>query len=274
MEWEEKWRREKERRKEVMEERGEEFERESRRLTWIRAYNDSRMGMKAKENENDRRLLETINEWQEIQATQKYSKDTYPSEIFQAMEELRSCSVLTDLTLSVEHGRTIHAHSIVLAAVSSLIHQVLQQRSEKNEREIFLQVGPEVSHSGICTVLEFAYTGSITGLKSKSLAQIQAAALYLEVPRLLELCTEEQKRVRKKDADENIRKTVGEEHRKVNLQSIRRLWEDRVGCDVELEAEGRIFHGKDVTYYGTSKSFRYIHFVSALTPSASVRCRL
>lgn len=249
MEWEERWRREKERQKKVREERGDEFERESRRLTWIRAYNDSRMGMKGKEDKDERTIREATNKWNETQETQKYTKDTYPTELFRAMEELRSCSVLTDLTLSVEHGLTVHAHSLVLAAVSSLIQQMLQQRSGKNEREMFVRVAPEVSDLGLSAVLEFAYTGNIAGLDSKSLAQIQAAALYLEVPRVLELCEEEEERKRKKDAEKHMRYIVGEDHRKVNLQSIRQLWEDRVGCDVELEAEGRIFHGKNATHY-------------------------
>lgn len=249
MEWEERWRREKERRKKVMEERGEEFERENRRLTWIRAYNDTRLGIKENEDIKDERAIQdTMKKWKEIQETKKCAKDTYPTEIFQAMEELRCCSILTDLTLSVEHGLTVHAHSIVLAAVSSLIQRMLQQKKEKNEKEIFLFVGPEVSDLGVSAVLEFAYTGSIAGLNSKSLAQIQAAALYLGAPRVVELCQEEEERERKKDAEKNMRKIVGEEHRKVNLHSIRQLWEERVGCDVELEAEGRIFHGKDMSH--------------------------
>ncbi|XP_026798989.3 kelch-like protein 33 [Pangasianodon hypophthalmus] len=256
MEWEERWRREKERRKKVMEEGGEEFERERRRLTWIRAYNDSRMGMKEKEDIKNERTIQEMMEWNDKQETQKYTKDTYPSEIFQAMEELRCCSVLTDLTLSVEHGLTVRAHSLVLAAVSSLIQQMLQQRNEKNEKEIFLRVGPEVSDLGVSAVLEFAYSGSITGLNSKSLAQIQAAALYLGVPRVLEICKEEEERQRKKDAEKNMRNSTGEEHRKVNLQAIRQLWEERVGCDVELEAEGRIFHAHRVILSASSDYFR------------------
>ncbi|KAB5518418.1 hypothetical protein PHYPO_G00165640 [Pangasianodon hypophthalmus] len=256
MEWEERWRREKERRKKVMEEGGEEFERERRRLTWIRAYNDSRMGMKEKEDIKNERTIQEMMEWNDKQETQKYTKDTYPSEIFQAMEELRCCSVLTDLTLSVEHGLTVRAHSLVLAAVSSLIQQMLQKRNEKNEKEIFLRVGPEVSDLGVSAVLEFAYSGSITGLNSKSLAQIQAAALYLGVPRVLEICKEEEERQRKKDAEKNMRNSTGEEHRKVNLQAIRQLWEERVGCDVELEAEGRIFHAHRVILSASSDYFR------------------
>lgn len=239
MEWEERWRREKERRKKVMEEGGEEFERESKKLTWIKAYNDSRMGMREKEDVKNERMKE----W-----PQKYTKDSYPTEIFQAMEELRCCSVLTDLTLSVKHGITIHAHSLVLAAVSSLIQDMLQQRKEKNQRERCLCVGPEVSDLGLSAVLEFAYTGNIAGLNVTSLPQIQAAAQYLRVPRVLELCKEEEKDC-KKGVRKNRRKTIGEEHRKVNLQCIRQLWEERVGCDVDLEAEGRTFDGEDTRYH-------------------------
>lgn len=227
-----------------MEEGGEELERESKRLTWIRAYNDSKMGMNEKLGvKNGRTVQETLDEWDDKPEIQKYTKDTYPTEIFQAVEELRCCSILTDLTLSVEDGLTVHAHSLVLAAVSSLIRQMLRQRNAKTEREIFLSVSPEVSYLGISAVLQFAYSGSIAGLNSKSLAQIQAAALYLGVPIVLELCKEEEERERKKNAEKNMRKSVAGEHMQVNLQSIRKLWEERVGCDVELEAEGRTFHG-------------------------------
>ncbi|KAG7314080.1 hypothetical protein KOW79_022576 [Hemibagrus wyckioides] len=253
MEWEERWRREKERRKKVMEEGGEEFERESKKLTWIKAYNDSRMGMKEKE---DVMSQDTTDEWDDEQEPQKCTKETYSTEIFQAMEDLRCCSILTDLALSVKHGLTIHAHSLVLAAVSSLILEMLQQRNEQNEREICLCVGPEVSDLGLNAVLEFAYTGTISDLNRGSLPQIQAAALYLGVPRVLELCKEEEEIERKKDVEKNRRKIVGEEHRKVNLQSIRQLWEERVGCDVELEAEGRTFHAHRVILSASSDYFR------------------
>ncbi|KAK3507413.1 hypothetical protein QTP70_019652 [Hemibagrus guttatus] len=188
MEWEERWRREKERRKKVMEEGGEEFERENKKLTWIKAYNDSRMGMKEKEDvKNERMSQDMMDEWDD--EPQKCTKETYPTEIFQAMEELRCCSVLTDLDLSVKHGLTIHAHSLVLAA-----------------------------------------------LRFKLLLCIW------EFPGFWSSAKKEEERERKKDAEKNKRRIVGEEHRKVNLQSIRQLWEDRVGCDVELEAEGRTFH--------------------------------
>ncbi|MCI4394907.1 hypothetical protein PGIGA_G00174270 [Pangasianodon gigas] len=53
-----------------------------------------------------------------------------------------------------------------------------------------------------------------------------------------------------------MRNIIGEEHRKVNLQAIRQLWEERVGCDVELEAEGRIFHAHRVILSAGSDYFR------------------
>ncbi|XP_060747979.1 kelch-like protein 33 isoform X2 [Tachysurus vachellii] len=256
MEWEERWRREKERRKKVMEEGGEEFDRESKKLTWIKAYNDRRMGMKEKEDvKNERIIRDTIKEWDDEQEPEKCTRETYSSEVFQAMEELRCCSVLTDLIVNVKHGHTIHAHSLVLAAVSSLILEMLQKRNEQNEREICLCVGPEVSDLGLNAVLEFAYTGAISDLNRRSLAQIQAAALYLGVPRVLELCKEEEERKRRKYAEKNQRKNVGEKHRKVTLQSIRQLREDKVGCDVELEAEGRTFHAHRVILSASSDYF-------------------
>ncbi|GAA6094195.1 kelch-like protein 33 [Tachysurus ichikawai] len=257
MEWEERWRREKEQRKKVMEEGGEEFDRESKKLTWIKAYNDRRMGMKEKEDiKKERMIRDTIKEWDDEQEPEKCTRETYSSEVFQAMEELRCCSVLTDLIVNVKHGHTIRAHSLVLAAVSSLILEMLQKRNEQNEREICLCVGPEVSDLGLNAVLEFAYTGAISDLNRRSLAQIQAAALYLEVPRVVELCKEEEERQGRKYAEKNKRKNVGEEHRKVTLQSIRQLREDKVGCDVELEAEGRTFHAHRVFLSANSDYFR------------------
>ncbi|KAI5087925.1 kelch-like protein 33, partial [Silurus meridionalis] len=256
MEWEERWRKEKERRKKVIDEGGEEFERESRRLTWIRAYNDSRMGMKEnKVMKNERGIQETENKWNDEIETKKFTKDSYPTEIFKAMEKLRCCSVLTDLILSVEHGFVVHAHSVVLAAVSTRIQQMLQQRNEKNESEICLHLGPEVCYVGLSAVLEFAYSGKIAGLNNNSLAQIQAAALHLGVSRVLELCKKEEEGERKKNEEKEMKKMNGKEHRKLNLQSIRQLWAEKVGCDVELEAQGRKFHAHRVILSASSDYF-------------------
>lgn len=44
-----------------------------------------------------------------------------------------------------------------------------------------------------------------------------------------------------KRAEEKI---SAEEQMKVSLQSIRELWAERVGCDVELDVGGTSFHGE------------------------------
>ena len=41
MAWEERWRRDKERRKRMIEEGGEKMQEENRRLSWIKAYNET-----------------------------------------------------------------------------------------------------------------------------------------------------------------------------------------------------------------------------------------
>uniref|UniRef100_A0AAR2JLX1 BTB domain-containing protein n=1 Tax=Pygocentrus nattereri TaxID=42514 RepID=A0AAR2JLX1_PYGNA len=160
---------------------------------------------------------------------------------------LEQWSVLTDLTLVLEKGLSFQSHSLVLAAVSTVIQKMLQERTEE---KMCLRLGPEVSGLGLSAVLEFAYTGNLTGLDRESLAQIQKAALYLGVPRVLELCKEEEDR-KKRESDgskkvEEMKKISAEEQMEASLRSIRQLWAEGVGCDVELEAEGIVYHGKEI----------------------------
>ncbi|KAK1792643.1 hypothetical protein P4O66_012577, partial [Electrophorus voltai] len=261
MEWEERWRREKERRKKAMEEGGERFEEENRKLRWIKAFNDRRMGLKGKEEtENIRNEKE---EMERVENTKggawKCGTPIYPREIFRALQKLRQCSLLTDLTLSVDSGLSFQAHFLVMAAVSSVLQQKLQERDMEKPKEMFLCLVPEVSGLGLSAVLEFAYTGTITGLTRESLAEIQTAALCLGVPRVLELCKEEDERKQKQEGEQKMedkRKTSAEEQMKVSLESIKQLWKDKIGCDVELEAEGRIFHAHRVLLSVSSDYFR------------------
>ncbi|XP_072526172.1 kelch-like protein 33 [Salminus brasiliensis] len=260
MEWEERWRREKERRKQVMEEGGTRFEEENRRLQWIKAYNDSRMGMKEREGTEKSRNGTTKrdkDQEKEKQGMSKCKRDAYPSKIFKALEEMRQRSVLTDLTLSVDSGLLLQAHALVLAAVSTIVQQMLQERDGKNK--MFLGLSPEVSDLGLSAVLEFAYTGTITGLNRESLAQVRAAALSLGVPRVLELCREEEEeRKRKRNGSKKMeehRKISAVEQMEVSLWCIRQLWEEGVGCDVELEAEGQAFNAHKVFLTASSDYF-------------------
>ncbi len=175
MEWEECWRREKECRKERMiEEGGETFEEENRKLKWIVSYNDSRIGMKKeaeKENEGDN---------VEEDELQRYHRQSYPSEIFQTLEEMKMENVLTDLILSTEDGLSLHVHSLVMAAVSSIIQQKLQER-HGDEKQISLRLGPEVNDSALAAVVEFAYTGAITSLSKENMMKIQTQLLVWEL---------------------------------------------------------------------------------------------
>ncbi|XP_062864842.1 kelch-like protein 33 [Trichomycterus rosablanca] len=263
MEWEERWRKEKERRKMVMEEGGERVEEENRRLQWIKAYNDCRIGVIKKEqpeNSNSEILkMENENQWNKKQETKRFSRDTYPTEISQAMEEMKHCSILTDLTLITKNGENVYAHSLVLAAVSSVIQRLLCKKDAKKETEIVLHLDPEVSDLGISAVLEFAYTGTITGLNRQPLDEIQTAAKCLVAPQIVELCRKTEERKKNTDEQKKIldkSRIPDEEQMNANLQSMRKLWEERVGCDVKLEAEERIFHAHRVILSANSDYFR------------------
>jgi hypothetical protein len=113
------------------------------------------------------------------------------------------------------------------------------------QTEISISLGPEVGLVGLAGVLEFAYTGALAVLNRHTLAQIQAAATTLGVPRVLQLCSEEEEKMKKGvEMRAEEKKISAEKQMKVSLQSIRQLWTKRVGCDVELQVGGASFHGE------------------------------
>lgn len=182
---------------------------------WDPVISDEEEGQEESEEEGDRNQVNhkikedridkclTIDDEDKVEDLMKvYSRERFAGELFQTLEELRDSSLLTDLTLSTEDGGSIRAHSPVLAAVSSLVHHRLQDRDGEREkrrgsvdmdtqRDMCLVLDPEVDRVGLVGVLEFAYTGAIAALNTDKLAHIQAAAHVLGVPRVLELCREE-----------------------------------------------------------------------------------
>lgn len=227
MEWENNWEREKNHRKQMIEEGGERVEEEKRKLKWIRSYNDSRIGI-IKEKEKEHEII------------LRYHRQSYPEEIFLRLDEMRMKNLLTDLVLSTEDGLNVHVHSLVLAAISSLIQQKIHE-SCREEKMMFLRLAPEVRGLGLAAVVEFAYTGLITTM-SKDKTQIQTTAQSLGAPRILELMKVEEEI--QKGNEEKHKNSSAEDQMKVSLQSISQLWAERVGCDVELVVEGIVFYGK------------------------------
>ncbi|XP_033465798.2 kelch-like protein 33 [Epinephelus lanceolatus] len=281
LEWEERWRREKERRKRVIEESGEEgIEQDKRELRRIVAYNDSRMGLtsgRSKKEGSQVRMSgsgqERIGEHIKEEATgdeelcnniHTYHSETYPKEVFVALKEFRDSSVLTDLTLATDNGNTFDVHSPILAAVSSFIRERLRdgngQQSDDNEeagvQRQLVSLGPEVDHVGLQAVVEFAYTGAVLSLNKSSMASIMAAAQALGVPRVLDLCNKEESMKEGGNPKKEEQKISALEQMKITLQSIKQLWADRVGCDVVLDTDGALFHVHRVILAASSDYFR------------------
>lgn len=256
LEWEERWRREKERQKRLIQDGGEEgIERNNQELKRIVAYNDSRMGlingMSKKVVSDIRMTRERISEDMNAEPFQNegllhtYCSETYPEEVFNALKELLDSALLTDLILTTIDKHSFHVHSAVLAAVSSFIQEKL--RDEKPEqfnndkhgelrRSVLLD--PEVDCAGLQAVMEFAYTGAVSSLNKDSIGSIKAAAQALGAPRILDICHQkEQSHVKES-------KTIpSKEQLKTTLQAIQHLWKDRIGCDVTLDVDGASFYG-------------------------------
>ncbi|PWA22342.1 hypothetical protein CCH79_00020970, partial [Gambusia affinis] len=280
MEWEERWRKEKERRKRVVEEGGEGLEQDNRELRRIVAYNDSRMGLasqgdKAKESEGRKTQSnkddagghisdEGVEEMEHHAYT--FSSKTFPKEIFMTLKELQISSILTDLTLTTEDGSNFSVHSLILAAVSALILDKLKEKnmgqSHRTQGKIAMwsvHMGNEVDQIGLQAVIEFAYSGDISILNKDTLTQIKTAAKVLEVPQLLDLCNSinatKEDQCPKSEQD----RISADVHLTNTLRSIERLLEDKVGCDVILELDEISFHvAKDDLYFCLTPVHRII----------------
>ncbi|XP_071315256.1 kelch-like protein 33 [Trachinotus anak] len=280
MEWEERWRREKERRKRVIEEGGEGIEQDNRELRRIVAYNDSRMGisrrLRKKEGSEVRMSSTSQHGIEEHVSDEAFGdeglmddvhtkrRETSPNEIFRALKELRDSSLLTDLTLTTENGGSFHVHSTVLAAVSSLILERLREKSGE-QADCYNDVGfhrwsvslsTEVDHVGVQAVVEFAYTGIVFSLNKDTMAQIKAAAQLLGVSRVLDLCNKEEMMKKDGSTKKEQQKISPLEQMKITLQSIENLWTDRIGCDVILDVDGALFHVHRVILAASSDYFR------------------
>ncbi|KAG7462149.1 hypothetical protein MATL_G00199870 [Megalops atlanticus] len=252
--WEERWQREKEQRRRAIEEGGEKLEEANRKLKWIVEFNNRRMGAKG-------RMQEEGEEQSEEEEVQMHCRHAHPRELFHALEELRASALLTDLTLRTADGAGMHAHSAIMAATCSALRQHLQSgdggRGSAGERG-----------GG---VVEFAYTGAIAGLNRDTLAQIRAAGLALGARRVLELCSVEEEKGGGAEGGtgggaEECRISA-ETQMELTLSSVRELWMERLGCDVELEVEGRRFPAHRPVLAACSDYFRGM-FCSGMRESA------
>ncbi|CAJ1085944.1 uncharacterized protein LOC121504866 [Xyrichtys novacula] len=191
-----------------------------------------------------------------------YHTGDYLVDVFRTLTEFRYSYLLTDLTLCTGDGTSFHVHSLVMAAVSSLIRDSLSRRNmETADTSVglskwSLSLGPEVDHVGLEAIVEFAYTGHISFLRADNLHQIKAAAQSLGTQRVLDLCKVEEERSTKTEEEKKEKRDKGAEQLLTSLKSIKQLWMDRIGCDVILEAVGGSLHVHRVILAVGSDYFR------------------
>ncbi|XP_034006104.1 kelch-like protein 33 [Trematomus bernacchii] len=277
MEWEERWRREKERRKRAIEDGGQEgIEQDNRELRRIVAFNDSRMGLtsgRGKKEGSEDRMIGTCKEGigqnmhedtfghEGLGNVHTYRNETYPKEIFIALKELLDSSLLTDLTLTTHNGKSFNVHSLILGAISSFIQERLRNGNEErihndDDQRWSVSLSPEVDPVGLKAVLEFAYTGAVLSLNRESMTSIVAAAQAMDIPRLLEFCNKEERMNEGRSPKKEERKYSALEQMKITLQSIEKLWLDIVGCNVILDVGGAVFYVHRVILAASSDFFR------------------
>lgn len=257
--WEEQWRREKERRKKSIEEGDEErIKRDGTELRRIVEYNNVKMGLPSREYKrgiNQEGLGGWVNPetMENERRVAMYHSTTHHCDIFSVLKTLQESHVLTDLCLVARNNESIEVHASVLASVSPYIRMKLKdevsgQADNDTDTQVCLKtlrLSTEVEHAGLQAVVEFAYTGTIVpSFNKNSIDLTRAAAQTLGVSRLVELCDRDVEWLRKKDLLSPVGEVQTLEQMKTTLKSINQLWDDRVRCDITLELEERSFHGR------------------------------
>lgn len=259
--WEEQWRKEKERRKKSIEEGDEErMKRDCTELRRIVEYNDTQMGLPRREYKRDMSGMSqegfegSVNKeaLENERRVAMYDSTVHPCNVFSVLKTLQELHVLTDLCLVSRNNKSIEVHAPVLASVSSYIQKKLK---DNVNGQVDIDTGAhmclktlrlEVEYTGLLAVVEFAYTGATASSSNKdSVDSTKAAAQTLGVSRLVELCDRGVEWLRKTDSPTQEEEDVQSlEQMKINLQSINLLWNDKVACDITLDLDEMSFHGR------------------------------
>ncbi|KAH0626291.1 hypothetical protein JD844_001201, partial [Phrynosoma platyrhinos] len=158
----------------------------------------------------------------------KLRNEGHVESFFAAALQLRDQHHLVDVTVSLGL-RNYEAHGPLLAAVSS----IFRQRLECGEQGV-MELDGVTTPQGWETILNFAYTGDLQAT-SEVAGEVLDAAEALGVPRVAEIC----KTVLIGTETEDRLSPVEEKWE--TLRSLEELYEEGIGWDLELKAEGETF---------------------------------
>ncbi|XP_066133375.1 kelch-like protein 33 isoform X1 [Saccopteryx bilineata] len=153
--------------------------------------------------------------------------EEHPSQFFAEARRLRAQKLLLDEEVAVG-GRLYGVHRVILSAVSSLFRDRLLG-GIGSQTPFSLDVAPGAWEA----VLTFAYEGV---LSPAPLGDVLVAAEALGAPRVK--AAAQWKFERAGSAQDEEKQPSQEEELRENLRSIELLYQQGVGCDLELEAGG------------------------------------
>ncbi|XP_051919659.1 kelch-like protein 33 [Hippocampus zosterae] len=200
-----------------------------------------------------------------------YRREEHHLEMFRTLTAFRDSALLTDLTLRTNDGGRLRLHSTVMGAVSSLVKNKLKHSVGEGERRYSISLGADVDLRGLDAIVDFAYTGRICHLEEDLVPHVETAAQALGSHRVLEFLRKQQEKTSATTQEEgNI---SAEEQMAISLHWIRKMWKDRVGCNVVLEAIGASLPVHRVILAACSDFFRGM-FSSGMKESSQSRISL
>ncbi|XP_044278334.1 kelch-like protein 33 [Varanus komodoensis] len=151
--------------------------------------------------------------------------EAHVERFFAAALELREQHHLVDLTVTLGQ-RNYEGHAVLLAAVSS----VFRQRLERGEPGV-MELDGVTTPRGWEAILNFAYTGELEAT-SETAEEVLDAAEALGVPRVAVICKLVLTGTKTED------RLSPAEEKWETLRSLEQFYEEAIGWDLELKAEG------------------------------------
>ncbi len=116
------------------------------------------------------------------------SDETHSSKMMQEADQARKDGTLCDVTLLIGPGKyPIKAHRLVLTLASGFFRAMFTSKFKEASQDIVTL--PQMDQNTMKTIVNVIYTGKLT-ISNKNIENITQAANFLEMPKLLEECSE------------------------------------------------------------------------------------
>lgn len=118
-----------------------------------------------------------------------FTEKNYNSFVLQKLNKQRKRKEFWDMALTVDH-HVFYAHRVVLAAVSSVVKNIISGNDVKTTDELFITIDPSyLSPATVDQLLDYFYSGKVV-ISEQNVEELLRGAQYFNIPHLQIHCSD------------------------------------------------------------------------------------